>query len=96
MIKVIQLQSMSQAACQTTRPTNVCTSILFVRKCIKMTNSSNKHLNTNNEVLKLSSFLCIPYESRLCSKKDQHSLENKTKLKQTRGCPCLKPKAPKS
>lgn len=77
MVEVIQFQGMCKAPCKTTRPTNICTSILLVRECKKMTYSGYKHLDTQYKILKFSSFLCVPNETRLCSKKNKNTLKAK-------------------
>lgn len=65
---------MGKAPSESTRATNVGTSIFFVRKCIKMAHSCNKHLDTYYKVLEFSSLLCILYKSRLRSKKYKNTL----------------------
>lgn len=65
--------------------TNIGTSILFVWKCIEVAYSSNKHFNTYNEILKLSSFLCILDESRLRSKENQNTLKCKQEIQRDGG-----------
>jgi hypothetical protein len=80
MIEVIEFHSVKKASLETTKRASIGASVFLIGECKSMPNGCYEHLNTQNKVLEISSFLSISYESRFCSKENQHTLRKFSKL----------------